>query len=811
MLFLGEHSFATLELEAMETFAADRTRRLTGFIDEIRPEVVEALENYHGASWYSPIVEAASVLWLEQFEREAGEPDSEGALRTFQRELTDSLKKTTEPTDPPSEGQIDRIANWVGVYALNSATHFAQLAGGLGEKRWLTMEDDHVRTTHRAVAGQTLPIRAPFQVGDSALQFPGEPVGDPSVWIECRCWLYRTGGDMTNAITAAADELDEELVDDPDEMTEDPEFDDNDGLVDDITEIPVHGVATVEGSPTGDGRMFAHGALTHRDPPLPIRFEFIGSHGGNDTSMVDHVGRIDEMWLDPATHEYRYRGAIILASDHGPEVVEGIIDGRYRGVSVEVDDVVLDVSEQRENLREQLMEERDRLKEANEASDDADVEQNPILSDEEIEEMVDNWVGDGTTPVTTFTKARVDGFTIVPIGAFAEAYIALGHEFEDELDDEQLEAIAACACGGALLSPLTAAALADGAEVDFAPGTKDGPGWITHPRATARIRRYWVHGKGAAKIRWGQPGDFNRCRRLLAKYVQNPDWLAGLCANMHKEAIGVWPGQETPSGHHAPNVIIASAKIRTDLKAEWFANPNFDKVTPLTVTEDGRIFGHLAEWNSCLLNGSNLCTQPPHSSSSYAHFLTGFVETDEGDVAVGPLSMRVGHAPIPAKPQDVSAHYDRSDAVFADVAIGEDAFGIWYAGVFREHIDEDTRREIKATARMSGDWRPMGGKLDLLGAVLVANPGYSTPRVIVASASGRQTALIGAGIVEPTPITASALLTADHLVGFLEEVTDRVEARVLLREAEPVIAELETELSAREERQLAEARAILEG
>ena len=77
----------------------------------------------------------------------------------------------------------------------------------------------------------------------------------------------------------------------------------------------------------------------------------------------------------------------------------------------------------------------------------------------------------------------------------------------------------------------------------FAPGTKDGPGWITHPIPTARIRRYWTNGKGAAKIRWGAPGDFNRCRMQLAKYVQNPDWLAGLCANMHKEALGIWPAQ----------------------------------------------------------------------------------------------------------------------------------------------------------------------------------------------------------------------------------------------------------------------------
>src|SRR5690606_17936487 len=74
--------------------------------------------------------------------------------------------------------------------------------------------------------------------------------------------------------------------------------------------------------------------------------------------------------------------------------------------------------------------------------------------------------------------------------------------------------------------------LATAESLTFAPGTKDGPGWITHPVPTGRIRRYWTKGKGAAKIRWGMGGDFNRCRRQLVKYITNPEWLAGACANM---------------------------------------------------------------------------------------------------------------------------------------------------------------------------------------------------------------------------------------------------------------------------------------
>lgn len=62
--------------------------------------------------------------------------------------------------------------------------------------------------------------------------------------------------------------------------------------------------------------------------------------------------------------------------------------------------------------------------------------------------------------------------------------------------------------------------------------------------STNRLKDYWAHGAGAAKIGWGTAGDFDRCRTELGKYVQG-NTLDGLCANLHHEATGAWPG-------HAP-------------------------------------------------------------------------------------------------------------------------------------------------------------------------------------------------------------------------------------------------------------------
>lgn len=59
--------------------------------------------------------------------------------------------------------------------------------------------------------------------------------------------------------------------------------------------------------------------------------------------------------------------------------------------------------------------------------------------------------------------------------------------------------------------------------------------------ATERLMRYWAKGAGAAKIRWGVPGDFDRCVVELGKYV-SPGTVKGLCANLHHRATGAWPG-----------------------------------------------------------------------------------------------------------------------------------------------------------------------------------------------------------------------------------------------------------------------------
>jgi hypothetical protein len=57
-------------------------------------------------------------------------------------------------------------------------------------------------------------------------------------------------------------------------------------------------------------------------------------------------------------------------------------------------------------------------------------------------------------------------------------------------------------------------------------------------KGAERLKAYWTHGKGAAKIRWGTKGDLTRAHNHLAKFV-GPVMAWGLSQNYHKSLFGM--------------------------------------------------------------------------------------------------------------------------------------------------------------------------------------------------------------------------------------------------------------------------------
>lgn len=176
--------------------------------------------------------------------------------------------------------------------------------------------------------------------------------------------------------------------------------------------------------------------------------------------------------------------------------------------------------------------------------------------------------------------------------------------------------------------------------------------------------------------------------------------------------------------------------------ASWFENPQLNEPTPLTVDDDGRVFGHIAAWHVDHI-GLPQATRPPRSASKYAYFHTGVVRVDDGrDIPVGQLTLAGGHAPLYASARDAVRHYDDTASAVADIHIYEDSYGIVAAGALRPEVAPTQVRALRASAP-SGDWRPINNRLELVAICQVNVPGFPVARSIVAG--GQIQALVAAG------------------------------------------------------------------
>lgn len=177
---------------------------------------------------------------------------------------------------------------------------------------------------------------------------------------------------------------------------------------------------------------------------------------------------------------------------------------------------------------------------------------------------------------------------------------------------------------------------------------------------------------------------------------------------------------------------------------EWFYADEADHPTPLTFTDEGRVYGHLAVWGSChtgFLNGAFAeCVQPPRSKTGYSHFHLGRIRSEEGkDVSIGKLTYDTDHAPLTAGLQAATRHYDHTGSVGAYVRARDGEYGIWLSGAVRSDLSPEGLRDLRANGP-SGDWRLFNRNLELIASLAVPVQGFPIPQV--------QLALSAAGIEE---------------------------------------------------------------
>lgn len=565
---------------------------------------------------------------------------------------------------------------------------------GLSWKKWVAHHDDRTRPAHREADGQTVPATDTFTVGGYRMRYPKDPSAPLHLTINCRCIMVgaKKKGDSLSNIT------EEELT------TITASGADTGG-----DPMPWVGVLALEGHPTGDGRTLAADSLTW-NTPVPLRWvkQDTGEHNG---AVV--VGKI--LTIDRVPHPTLDGVNIIKASGVFAETPEGyeaqnqVAEELAQGVSVDLDDMQFTFSE--------------------------DAEQN-----------------DNAPRDVTITKARIRAATLVAIPAFAEAKLQVLTD-NSTTDDEETDEEKATFDAIAETWENSGNDQTDGDDLGTFNWVSDAGGL---PHYIDRIRK--------ALQRRGMP----KSHAIASAVNQVKRWARGggkVTAKTRAKAVKAlaeWEAKRA-AAHAKPNkhsgdtstfdALVASA-APVHPPAQWFNDPHLDGPTGITVTEEGRIYGHLALWDTChIASGPGQCTTAPHSQTDYAYFHTGAILTDDNqELAVGHLTLGTGHAAPDKTVRGTMAHYDNTGLAVADVRAGEDEYGIWVAGAVRPHVSPEDIRTLRSSP-LSGDWRRVQGNLELVAALAVNVPGFPVPRTKGATRNKQMYSLVAAGVIPPAPTT----------------------------------------------------------
>jgi hypothetical protein len=558
----------------------------------------------------------------------------------------------------------------------------------------------------------------------------------------------------------------------------------------------------VIGKPTGDGRQFDAGALTHRTLPLPLRYVATDSGGHNNAVIVGHISKIgkEKDGLLPAKGEF-------YDDDSWPEDVRDaataarmFTKNKVIGPSVDLDQMEAEHVPEPKAYAAWKKEQAGKLKAAKMAHAGKSGSDcgcgGPVMAEEAF---------DGPR-LRMIRSGRLASATLVHIPAFAEL---AGHAKLTPIDSSDPNV------DGTTSSAMVAGALIefDWADVEWpsmiendgemASGSSDEMDETVIPRRKTKKRPNVDGSQDTQEMAdsgiWLTDEEFEEfARKKLPRPSKqkagDPDYPGGDAeqaggagwaldrSKIDAEDFVDPKGRRFPItdcasigdavssyGRADPKIPYAQFKQRVTAIAkrkgceaslpdnwkagqkmaalmagaapvappkEWFDNPQLSGPTPLHIGDDGRVYGHVAAWGTCHVGIGDSCTIAPKTQTGYAYFHTGEVVTADGSrVPVGRLTYGGGHAAPNLGFRAAAEHYDRTSNMGAFVRAGEDGHGIWVAGALVPEADDAAVRTMRATP-LSGDWRRIGGNLEMVAALHVNTAGFPIPRMMAASLDG---------------------------------------------------------------------------
>jgi hypothetical protein len=721
----------------------------------------------------------------------------------FAKELGEALAKTKSAAN--KDHQLETITGWVAQMAHNAGIEAATTAdpnGSVGLE-WVTMGDSSVRHPHEEANGQTVPTGHEFDVGGEKLLYPGQPVGDPGNWINCRCLARPTM--LTEASTVSR----ETLVASGTGNASDPGLEEG--------EDPKAAVVVLRPRPEDPVVSIASGVHPHCTllylgdgtvdlEPLKAIVESLASSIGHP--MTDKVSgravlgadQADVLLLDASgSSEVR---AALMAEDGVLELlgmqeqfpawiphltigypeapaVEGEMpaDITYDLLSIwrgnEVYDYPLGepMPTEKENpglseaYKARLIEQYGHITELNVRTEDA--------SSPAPEPAAPAPAAEAPAVPAAAEQLRPWHGVLAPEGApsgdkrgFAAKMLTsrdlplpLKAQFVDDeghkgsvvvgrIDEVYRDGGLIKAAGVWDITP----------EADRAWGMIDRKMWrgvsVDLDAAEGEmVEAAEEGGQPSIEFTQGRVCSSTLCAipAFAEAFIRNGTWAEFANEPMPSGAmveIPDWAGVDGAKAEVTPALSLVAAAAPV-ISADFFRNPMLTEPTPVTRGEDGLVFGHLGIWEQCHI-AYEVCTTVPPSETDYAYFLTGQVFTDAGPVAVGQLTVGGGHADGRLGVRAAIAHYDNVAAAVADITVFEDEWGVAFSGRIRPWATEQQIHELFA-AGPSGDWRGVRYRgrdsMELVAAHAVNVPGFPVVRPRFAMDGTRQVSLVAAGMI----------------------------------------------------------------
>lgn len=794
-----------------EEFAASRRKIISDAEEQLRSHVADAASRIGLPSWEAPLVNAALDLFdiTVRAEVDAWSQVIDEMRDAFALELQQSLAKTKRMASAAS--QVDTLTRWVAQMTHNAAMEAATTSDpnpkvGL---EWVCMEDSDVRAPHREAHGQRVPTGHAFEVGGVELLYPGQPVGDPANWINCRCVARPTMlegfGDVSRetftpkVVIDWASNVVKDAVAATDGVSRETSAGEGNASDPGLEEGETPKAAVIVLRPRVTDPVVSIASGTHPHCTLlylgdgevdlePLKAIVESVANSTNALMTDKVsGRgtlgkdsADVLLLDASgSGEIR---SVLLAQDgvldlmgmqeQFPAWVPHLTIG-YPEAPAEEGDMPADVTYDLLSIWR-----------GNEIYDYPLGGAVPEKKSPDAQEAEHDFAA-APAPVAPVKDAEPDEAEAPADAPAGEPALRTWHgviapEAAPSGDKRQFAERALST--RSLPLPLKAMFVDDeGHKGSVVVGRidnvfrKDGKiladgVWDNSPEADRAYgmieRKMWrgvsvdldavdidIEGMSDAEVLEfiaGRISSATLCAipAFAEAFVGNGGWenfdeLTAPTGAMNE--IPDWPG----SGSLVASAVFAPKKI----SADYFRNPMLTEPTPISLGEDGHVYGHVGAWDACHI-GFEVCTTMPPSATDYAYFLTGQVFTDAGPVAVGQITLgdpeKGGHAPDGVSVRAAIAHYDRTGTAVADITVGEDEFGVWFSGKLRDHVTDRQIHELFA-AGVSGDWREVRfrgmSSMEMVAALAVNVQGFPIPRTRFAMDGERMVSLVAAGAI----------------------------------------------------------------